>query len=109
MNLIVHDLENLTFNKIFNFNDRENYIISDNGSIKSCTGCFGCWIKTPGTCVIKDGYENTGRLFSKADNVLIFSRCYYGGYSPFVKWQHNGNKYYKWQPETGTQHIRIYN
>lgn len=85
MNLIIHDLEERTFNRIFNFDNKKNYIVSDNGSIKSCTGCFGCWIKTPGTCVIKDGYEDMGKLFSKAGKVLVFSQCYYGGYSPFVK------------------------
>ncbi|TFG71263.1 MAG: flavodoxin family protein, partial [Anaerolineales bacterium] len=22
--------------------------------IKYCTGCFGCWVKTPGECVVQD-------------------------------------------------------
>ena len=24
--------------------------------IQFCTGCFGCWIKEPGTCVVKDDF-----------------------------------------------------
>lgn len=23
-------------------------------SVKHCTGCYGCWVKTPGKCVLKD-------------------------------------------------------
>ncbi|MBN2526721.1 MAG: hypothetical protein JXR76_10025 [Deltaproteobacteria bacterium] len=23
-------------------------------SISRCTGCFGCWVKTPGQCVVAD-------------------------------------------------------
>lgn len=83
MNVIIHDLENILPEQIFTSGDR--HIVSDNGCIKNCIGCFGCWIKTPGVCVLKDGYENMGELLSKAGNVIIISRCYYGGYSPFVK------------------------
>ncbi|MDR2638279.1 MAG: NAD(P)H-dependent oxidoreductase [Helicobacteraceae bacterium] len=65
--------------------DRDNTIvISDNGKIRPCIGCFGCWIKTPAECVINDGYNNMGELISKCDKVIIASRCYYGGYSPFI-------------------------
>ena len=60
-------------------------IICDNNKIKSCMGCFECWIKTPGKCKIKDGYENLAKLYSKADKVVIISQCIYGSYSPFVK------------------------
>ena len=60
-------------------------IICDNNKIKSCMGCFECWIKTPGKCKIRDGYENLAKLYSKADKVVIISQCVYGSYSPFVK------------------------
>ena len=60
-------------------------IICDNDRIKSCMGCFECWIKTPGKCKIRDGYENLAKLYSKADKVVIISQCIYGSYSPFVK------------------------
>ena len=66
--------------------DDENIsIICDNNKIKSCMGCFECWIKTPGKCKIRDGYESLAKLYSKADKVIIISRCVYGSYSPFVK------------------------
>ncbi len=65
--------------------DDGDVVISENSAIRNCIGCFGCWIKTPGKCVLKDGYDNMGHIFSQADNVIIISRCCYGGYSPFVK------------------------
>ncbi len=55
------------------------------GRIHHCIGCFGCWIKTPGECVIHDGYEDMGKLFAHAERVTVISECCYGGYSPFVK------------------------
>lgn len=85
MNLIIHDMEKAQFEALFPNIDKNAKIICDNGNIKSCIGCFGCWIKTPGRCVIHDGYENTGSDFSKADNVIIISKCTYGSYSPFIK------------------------
>lgn len=60
-------------------------VITDNGNVKPCCGCFGCWAKTPGLCVIRDGYENTGALMAQCDELIIISECTYGGYSPFVK------------------------
>lgn len=60
-------------------------IIYDSGNIRHCIGCFGCWIKTPETCVIKDGYENMGELMSKCNELILISKCTYGGYSTFVK------------------------
>ena len=65
--------------------DEDMFIICDNNKIKSCMGCFECWIKTPGKCKIRDGYENLAKLYSKSDKVVIISQCVYGSYSPFVK------------------------
>lgn len=85
MNIIIHDLTNLQFQQIFPKITEDTQIISNNGHIKNCIGCFGCWIKTPGQCVMKDGYENMGSILSQTDTATIISKCYYGGYSPFVK------------------------
>lgn len=85
MKVIIHDLENGQFRELFPNVGAEAHIISDNGRIQPCIGCFGCWIKTPGQCVIRDSYDNMGKLLSRADSVIIISKCCYGGYSPFVK------------------------
>lgn len=80
MKLIITDLENVNVDI-----KEEHKIISPKGEIHNCIGCFGCWIKTPGRCVIHDGYENTGMELSKCSELIIITRCCYGSVSPFVK------------------------
>ena len=84
MKLLIHDLEKINENILINKYD-DITVISDNGKINPCICCFGCWIKTPGQCVIKDGYENLGAILAKCDQMIIISRCFYGSYSPFIK------------------------
>lgn len=85
MNIIIHDLNQVEEKTIVNCSQKDTVIISDNGKINPCIGCFGCWVKTPGQCVIKDGFDNLGKLWSKCNRLIIISKCYYGGFSPFVK------------------------
>ena len=60
-------------------------IVSDDGSIRPCIGCFGCWIKTPGQCVIPDAYQTMARRIHAAEEVVVCTKWTYGGFSPFVK------------------------
>ena len=60
-------------------------MIKPQGNIHHCIGCFGCWVKTPGKCVIHDGYEGTGIEMSKCTELILISQCCYGSVSPFVK------------------------
>jgi multimeric flavodoxin WrbA len=80
MKLIITDIKEMQSKQ-----NAELRVITDNGNIRQCIGCFGCWIKTPGRCIIKDGYEATGEQISKCSELIFISRCTYGGYSPFVK------------------------
>ncbi|WP_405104268.1 flavodoxin family protein [Paenibacillus sp. FSL K6-1217] len=85
MRMIIHDLQEQEFAGWVGDTQEELTIISDNGAIRSCLGCFGCWTRTPGVCVIKrDGYNNLGELLSRSDELIIISKCMYGSYSPFV-------------------------
>lgn len=85
MKLIIHDLRDQDFKKIFSDHIENSIIISNDGNINNCIGCFGCWIKTPGKCIIKDDYSNMGEYLSKASELIIVSECFYGSYSPFIK------------------------
>lgn len=78
--LIIHDLTE----KYLDF-PQEAIVIENNKPIKKCVGCFGCWIKTPGTCVISDGYQNMGAKAGATDEMVIISKCTFGSYSSFVK------------------------
>lgn len=85
MTVIIHDLDNKHFEGLFPYIGDNIKIVSETKKIQHCIGCFGCWIKTPGKCILKDGYDNMGEILSQSDKVIIISKCYYGGYSPFVK------------------------
>lgn len=81
MKLLIHDLNDYEFK---NLSD-DIKIIEKKESINNCIGCFGCWVKTPSKCVINNSYENMGEYFSKSEEIIIISKCVYGGFSPFVK------------------------
>ena len=84
MNLLIHDLNEAVWSRISA--EYEGWtVVADNGDIKPCTGCFCCWNRMPGSCVIKDGYENMGYLIHHADEVHVISRYTYGGFSGSVK------------------------
>ncbi|WP_051204312.1 flavodoxin family protein [Butyrivibrio sp. VCD2006] len=84
MNLIIHDLNETEWKEIAA--DYEGWeVLSGNENVTPCVGCFGCWLKTPGECVLKDGYNHMGELIHKADEVVIMSRYTYGGFSSSVK------------------------
>lgn len=50
-----------------------------------CIGCFGCWLKNPGTCVIKDDFQDMGKKLSEVDELVIISKATFGSYSSAVK------------------------
>lgn len=85
MKIIIHDLSQKEFTALDLNIDENSTVISDNGTIHHCIGCFGCWIKTPGVCVLKDDYRNMGELLSKCSELIIISKCLYGSYSPFIR------------------------
>lgn len=87
MKVIVHDLDPEEFLQAFpQLQNREDVgiIAETDGPIRNCIGCFSCWIRTPMQCIIKDGYNDLSHRFD-GDEVIIISRCVYGGYSRFVK------------------------
>ena len=85
MNLIIHDLSKEQWEALAFLLKEETKIIDNSGKIKKCMGCFGCWLKTPGRCVIPDEYQRMGELAAKAEELTIISKCSFGSYSSFVK------------------------
>ena len=53
--------------------------------IRPCAGCFGCWINTPGRCVTPGTAMRIPVSHGSCDQLILVSRCCYGGPSPFVK------------------------
>ncbi len=53
--------------------------------IKPCMGCYACWIKTPGKCIIDDyGRELVSEMIN-SQLVVYLTPVIYGGYSPELK------------------------
>lgn len=53
--------------------------------IAPCTGCFRCWTKTPGICVIDDVAREVTKKVVRADLLVILTPVTFGGYSSEVK------------------------
>ena len=85
MRIVLHDLDSSAFQALFPDLPDSVHVIGPAVDIRPCCGCFGCWIKTPGVCVINDAYQQMGALFAQCSSLTLITRCCYGGYSPFVK------------------------
>lgn len=53
--------------------------------ITNCVGCFGCWTKTPGKCVIRDDAVNVYPRIAASDRIMYISKLQYGGYDSIMK------------------------
>jgi len=94
--LILCDRESLSFDglnlpfqaqKTMEKLDNEVQVIELNGDeIKPCVGCFKCWVKTPGLCVMTNDCVNTvARQKIQSDVVVFLSKINYGAYSYDIK------------------------
>lgn len=85
MIVLIHDLSEQDCRQLVASYEKPPVVVTDDGTIKHCLGCFGCWTKDPGVCLLKDKYRKNGALLGSAAEVHIVSRCVYGGFSPFIK------------------------
>jgi len=61
-------------------------IVLNSDEIKPCIGCFGCWVRTPGLCVITNDCANEiSRVFMRSDAVVLLTRITYGGFTSDLK------------------------
>lgn len=68
------------------FNDSDiKFIDLSSLKINNCVGCFGCWTKTPGKCVIRDDAVKVYPLIAKSDKVIYISHVKYGSYDTTMK------------------------
>ena len=54
-------------------------------NISPCIGCFGCWVKTPGKCVIRDDAVSVYPLIARSETLIYVSHVQYGGYGTVMK------------------------
>jgi len=85
MHLILHDLSPAQAGRLLPPQGEDLVLLCAEPGVKPCAGCFLCWIKTPGECVIPDRGREFSRLLARAGKFTVVSRCFYGGFSPGVK------------------------
>ncbi|MGM9550677.1 MAG: flavodoxin family protein [Clostridia bacterium] len=78
--LIIYDIKN------FSYPGRTGDILfSANPIAEPCKGCFNCWVKTPGKCVINDRCSHIPSEIAMCDEMVLISPILYGGYSENIK------------------------
>ena len=54
--------------------------------LRPCLGCFGCWIKTPGQCVItNDDVNSIAQKQMRSAAVVLLTKITFGGFSADIK------------------------
>lgn len=78
----------LSDSQLLNINVKDNdvkCIYLSSLKISNCIGCFGCWTKTPGKCVIRDDAVSVYPHIANSDKLIYISRIKYGGYDTVLK------------------------
>ena len=84
MKVIIHDLgDAVTYTP--EKTSEDSVVLYANNQYASCQGCFKCWLKNAGFCIMKDSLQHIGALVGQSDPLIIVSQCCYGGYSSPVK------------------------
>lgn len=81
--------------------------------IKPCMGCFGCWTKKPGECVIPDEMSNINKYSMTSDAVFYICPIIFGQYSANMKnvidrWLPNILPFFEIRPDGSTMHSPRY-
>jgi hypothetical protein len=53
--------------------------------LASCLGCFDCWVKTPGQCIIPDKGRAVAEAAVNSDVLIFLSPITFGGYASSLK------------------------
>lgn len=52
--------------------------------VRPCLGCFGCWVQTPGRCLMPD-VDDIAQAFMQSDLAIYLTPLTFGGYSSQLK------------------------
>jgi len=55
-------------------------------SLAFCRGCFDCWVKTPGECIMQDGIVEINRASMTSDAVIYLCPIVFGQFSANMKY-----------------------
>ena len=80
--LIIYDVP---IGNIRPYTNEDDILVNACDIHRYCIGCFGCWLKTHGKCIIKDGFEDMGQRLSQVEEFILISKATFGSYSSAVK------------------------
>lgn len=84
--LLIHDLNVEDSKEIIQALPRASKVLSKEiNNIKGCLGCFNCWTKTPGRCIIEDSYTEMPKYILENRTFVIITKIKYGCYTSYVK------------------------
>jgi hypothetical protein len=83
--LILHDLDDASVQAAGLVLSPDDRLFAAKPMVKPCIGCFGCWVRTPGACVIKDRAQGFAQLLGQTNKLIVTSRLVFGGFAPEVK------------------------
>lgn len=63
----------------------KHIVVLRDKTLGHCRGCFQCWLKTPGICVIDDDNRELSAKFIQSDLVIMLTPVTFGAYSPELK------------------------
>ena len=85
-NIVSSEFINSNFKNLFYKKNLDSTLIEiDGNDVLPCLGCFGCWIKTPGECVIKDEAVEINRKIISSEVVIYITPVVFGQYSYNMK------------------------
>lgn len=86
MNCLIYDCESAGPNPLLEQLRSDSLtVINASQPAAKCTGCFRCWVKTPGKCVFSDQLQQIGSRLMTSGEVMIVCKSLYGGFSIGVK------------------------
>jgi multimeric flavodoxin WrbA len=53
--------------------------------IAPCQGCFGCWVRNPGECLVQDDSQLILRVLVRSELLVLLTPVTFGGYSSELK------------------------
>ena len=80
--IIIQDIKTIIESKNISLNSIDVSTLS----IKPCQGCFHCWTKTPGSCILKDDGNKVAHEYINSDTIIFLSRITFGGYQSELKY-----------------------
>lgn len=84
--LLIHDLNIEDSKEIVQALPKGSKVLSKEiDNIRGCLGCFNCWVKTPGRCIIEDSYTEMPKYILENETFVIITEIKYGCYTSYVK------------------------